>query len=217
MISPRTPRQNKTDALFRAHPIIPVIKIERVSDAAPLARALAAGGLRALEITFRTPAARDSARVIIEQVPEVIVGIGTVLSPDDLVEAAELGARFALSPGGSPELLAAAAAGDLPFVPGVATASELMAALAQGFDTVKFFPAMPAGGIAAIRGLAGPFPQARFCPTGGIDELNFSAWLAEPNVVAIGGSWLASRDAIRDGDWTTITNTARRAVQMIRS
>lgn len=198
-------------AIFRDHPIIPVITIERAADAVPLARALVAGGLQALEITLRTVAAADAVRAIVNEVPEAIVGVGTVLTAADLSRAAALGARFALSPGSTPDLLAAAADGDLPFVPGVATASELMAATERGFSTVKFFPAVSSGGIATLRALRGPFPQARFCPTGGIDENNFAEWLAEPNVVAIGGSWLARADAIRNGDWTGIARTARNA------
>jgi 2-dehydro-3-deoxyphosphogluconate aldolase/(4S)-4-hydroxy-2-oxoglutarate aldolase len=209
---PELDRQERLADLIRSTPVIPVLTIERVEDAVPLARALVAGGLRSIEITLRTPAAADSARAIIAEVPEAIVGIGTVLSPQDLDTARALGARYALSPGATPDLLEAAAAGDLPFVPGVATPSELMAALARGLDIVKFFPAVPAGGIGALRALAGPFPQARFCPTGGIGEKDFRTWLALPNVVAVGGSWLAPAGEVRAGDWATITERARRAV-----
>jgi 2-dehydro-3-deoxyphosphogluconate aldolase/(4S)-4-hydroxy-2-oxoglutarate aldolase len=205
----------RIDAIFRNHPIIPVITIENAADAVSLARALVAGGLHALEITLRTAAAAEAVGAVVAEVPEAIVGVGTVLNTSDLSRAAALGARFALSPGATPDLLAAAATGELPFVPGVATASELMAALAQGFSTVKFFPAVSSGGIAALRALRGPFPQARFCPTGGIGEINFVEWLAEPNVVAIGGSWLAPSDAIRNGDWATITRIARSAVDRL--
>ena len=148
----------------------------------PLARALVAGGVRALEVTLRTPVAIEAAKAIIAEVPEAIVGIGTILNADDLARANALGARFGISPGATPELLEAAAASGLPFAPGIATASELMQALAHGFDLVKFFPAEQAGGIKALRALAGPFPDARFCPTGGIGEANAATWLAEPNV-----------------------------------
>jgi len=205
-------RRQQLDDVLRIAPVIPVITIERVEDAIPLARALVAGGLRALEITLRTPAAPAAAAAIARDVPEAILGLGTVLSPQDLETARMLGARFALSPGATPELLDAATAGDIPFIPGVQTASELMAALARGFDVVKFFPAVPAGGIAALRALAGPFPQARFCPTGGIGEDNFMDWLALANVPAIGGSWLAPAADIRAGNWDAITARARRAV-----
>ena len=146
--------------------------------------------------------------------PEAIVGIGTVLTPQDLETARGLGARFAVSPGATPELLDAAARGELPFVPGVATASEVMAALARGFEVVKFFPAIPAGGIAALKALAGPFPQVRFCPTGGIGEATLADWLKLPNVASVGGSWLATAADIRSGNWPAITARARRAVEM---
>lgn len=209
-------RQRTLLDLLRAHPIIPVITIERTEDAVPLARALVAGGVKALEITLRTPVAIEAARAIIAEVADAIVGLGTVLSAADLARAQMIGARFALSPGATPALLAAAGASKLPFVPGIASASELMAALAAGFDTVKFFPAVPAGGIPGLRALAGPFPQARFCPTGGIGEANFATWLQEPNVVAVGGSWLAPAAAIAKGDWRAITDGARRAMALAR-
>jgi 2-dehydro-3-deoxyphosphogluconate aldolase / (4S)-4-hydroxy-2-oxoglutarate aldolase len=199
--------------LFQAARVIPVITIERVEDAVPLARALVAGGVRTLEITLRTAAALKAAEVIITHVSDAIVGLGTVLNADDLRQATSLGAKFALSPGATPDLLDAAARGDLPFVPGIATASELMAALSRGFGMVKFFPAQQAGGIAALRALAGPFPQARFCPTGGIGPANAAEWLSEPNVIAVGGSWLCPTADIRAGNWDKITDLARRAMQ----
>jgi 2-dehydro-3-deoxyphosphogluconate aldolase/(4S)-4-hydroxy-2-oxoglutarate aldolase len=192
------------------NPVIPVLTIERVADAVPLARALVAGGVKALEITLRTRAAAEAAKAIAAEVPEAIVGIGTVVTPDDLQLAFKLGAHFAVSPGMTARLLAAASGVPLPLLPGVATASELMTALDQGFDTVKFFPAVPAGGIPALKALAGPFAHARFCPTGGISEATAPDWLALPNVVAVGGSWLAPADKIAAGDWAGITEIARR-------
>lgn len=217
MTSQADQRRSRLEDILRAAPVIPVITVERVEDAVPLARALVAGGLQALEITLRTPAAPAAAAAIAREVPEAILGLGTVLSAQDLATARTLGARFALSPGATPELLDAAAAEDLPFMPGVQTASELMAALARGFDVVKFFPAGPAGGIASLKALAGPFPQVRFCPTGGVGEHNFTEWLALPNVPAVGGSWLAPAGAIRAGDWDAITALARRAVDKLRA
>lgn len=198
--------------LLRSGPVVPVITLERVEDAVPLARALVAGGLRLLEITLRTPAAADAAAAIIRDVPDAIVGIGTVLTPKDLERAQGLGARYALSPGATPDLLEAASRSEMPFIPGIATASELMTALAHGFQTVKFFPAVAAGGIPALKALAGPFPQARFCPTGGVDEKNAKDWLALPNVVAIGGSWICPVSDIRAQAWDEITAKAQRAV-----
>ena len=201
--------------LLRKARVIPVLTIERVEDAVPLARALVAGGVRVLEMTLRTPVAVDAAKAMIAQVPEAIVGIGTVLNGEDLARAKSVGARFVVSPGATPELLDAAAAGDLPFMPGVATASELMQALARGFSLVKFFPAEQSGGISALRALGGPFPQARFCPTGGIGEGNAAAWLAEPNVVVVGGSWLCPAADIRSGNWSGITAICDRTMKML--
>jgi 2-dehydro-3-deoxyphosphogluconate aldolase/(4S)-4-hydroxy-2-oxoglutarate aldolase len=207
-------RHAELDGILRTAPVIPVLTIEREDDGVPLARALVAGGLAALEITLRTPAASAAARAIGKAVPEAIVGIGTVLTPRDLEAARGLGARFAVSPGATPELLDAAARSDLPFVPGVGTASEVMAAITRGFDVVKFFPAVPAGGIAALKALAGPFPQARFCPTGGIGEDTLADWLKLPNVVSVGGSWLAPAADIRAGNWPAITARAQRALEL---
>ena len=209
-------RNKKLADLLRHGPIVPVITLERVEDAVPLARALVAGGLRLLEITLRTPAAADSAAAIIQEVPEAVVGIGTVLTPSDLERARKLGARYALSPGATPDLLEAASESEMPFIPGIATASELMAALAHGFQTVKFFPAVAAGGIPALKALAGPFPHARFCPTGGIDEKNARDWLALSNVVAVGGSWVCPTSDIRAQAWDEITSKARRAVISVK-
>jgi 2-dehydro-3-deoxyphosphogluconate aldolase / (4S)-4-hydroxy-2-oxoglutarate aldolase len=208
-------RNAKLEDILRSAPIIPVITIERVEDAVPLARALVAGGLVALEITLRTQAAPAAATAIAKAVPEALVGLGTVLTGSDLDIARDLGARFALSPGATSELLDAAAAGELPFIPGIQTSSELIAALGRGFDVVKFFPAMSAGGIAALKALAGPFPQVRFCPTGGIGEDNFTDWLTLDNVVSVGGSWLAPASEIRAGDWAAITNRVRRTLTQI--
>jgi 2-dehydro-3-deoxyphosphogluconate aldolase/(4S)-4-hydroxy-2-oxoglutarate aldolase len=202
--------------LLRSARVIPVLTIERAEDAVPLARALVAGGVRTLEITLRTAAAIDAAKAIIAEVPDAIVGIGTVLNSQDLARAAALGARFAVSPGATPELLDAAAASDLPFMPGIATASELMQALARGFDLAKFFPAEQSGGLSALRALAGPFPQARFCPTGGISESNAATWLAEANVVAVGGSWLCPAADVRSGNWSGITAICERTMKMLQ-
>jgi 2-dehydro-3-deoxyphosphogluconate aldolase/(4S)-4-hydroxy-2-oxoglutarate aldolase len=209
-------KQEELIGLLRSARVIPVLTIERAEDAVPLARALVAGGVRTLEITLRTAAAIDAARAIIAEVPDAIVGIGTVLNSADLARAAALGARFAVSPGATPELLDAAAASDLPFMPGIATASELMQTLARGFDLAKFFPAEQSGGIGALRALAGPFPQARFCPTGGIGESNAATWLAEANVEAVGGSWLCPAADVRSGNWSGITAICERTMKMLQ-
>ena len=211
-----TPKQEELAALFDQATIIPVLTIERLEDAVPLARALVAGGVRTLEVTLRTPVAIESAKAIMAHVPEAVVGIGTILNADDLARVEAIGARFGISPGATPDLLKAAAASALPFAPGIATASELMLALAHGFNLVKFFPAEPSGGIKALRALAGPFPDARFCPTGGIGEANAAAWLAEPNVVAVGGSWLCPAADIRSGNWSGITAICNRTMKLLK-
>ena len=210
--SDRTVRLN---AILEGAPVIPVVTIRDPARAVSLARALVAGGIRAIEVTLRTPQARDAAAAIIAEVKDAVVGIGTVLTPADLRAAEEMGAQFALSPGASPALLEAASASPLPFIPGIATPSELMAVLAAGLDVAKFFPAASAGGMAALKAFAGPFPTARFCPTGGIGEADAAAWLALPNVVAIGGSWLAPEADISAGRFDAITERARRIMAQL--
>ena len=208
--------QEKIVALFRSARVIPVLTIERLEDAVPLAKALVAGGVRVLEVTLRTKVAIEAAKAIMADVPGAVVGIGTILNADDLARAQALGVAFGISPGATPDLLKAAAASGLPFAPGIATASELMQALAHGFQLAKFFPAESSGGIKALRALAGPFPDARFCPTGGIGEANAAAWLSEPNVVAVGGSWLCPAAEIRSGNWAGITAICRRTMKSLK-
>jgi 2-dehydro-3-deoxyphosphogluconate aldolase/(4S)-4-hydroxy-2-oxoglutarate aldolase len=211
-----TSKQETLAALFKQALVIPVLTIERLEDAVPLAKALVAGGVRVLEVTLRTPVAIPAAKAIMTDVPEAIVGIGTILTADDLARAQALGVSFGISPGATPDLLKAAAASSLPFAPGIATVSELMQALAHGFEVVKFFPAEQSGGIKALRALAGPFPGARFCPTGGIGEANAASWLAEPNVVAVGGSWLCPAADIRSGNWAGITAICNRTMKSLK-
>jgi 2-dehydro-3-deoxyphosphogluconate aldolase / (4S)-4-hydroxy-2-oxoglutarate aldolase len=204
----------RLDQIFALAPVVPVITIEDARDALPLARALVAGGLPVLEITLRTAAAMDAARAIIAEVKGAVVGVGTVLSPQDLEEVSKIGAAFAISPGQSRELLEAASSTDLPFVPGIQTASDLIACVRRGFDLVKFFPAVPAGGLAALNALGGPFPNVRFCPTGGIGQNNAREWLAHPRIVAVGGSWVAPASDIKAGRWTLIEERARKAAAL---
>jgi 2-dehydro-3-deoxyphosphogluconate aldolase/(4S)-4-hydroxy-2-oxoglutarate aldolase len=207
-------RTARLTTLFALAPVIPVITIEDAAQAVPLARALVKGGLRVIEITLRTSAGLDAARAILAEVPEAVVGIGTVLTPDDYARAAKLGVAFAISPGMSIDLLDAAKAGDLPFAPGIQTASDLMACVVRGFELVKFFPAAPAGGLAALDALGGPFPNVRFCPTGGINAGNAAQWLAHKKVVAIGGSWIAPSADIKAGNWDAIEQRAREAMAL---
>ncbi len=206
---------SEIDALVAISRIIPVITIERLENAVPLARALVAGGVRLLEITLRTEAGLGGAARIIAEVPAAVVGIGTVLTPDDLARAVDIGARFALSPGATPALLETAAGCGIPFLPGISTASELMAAMSHGFQAFKFFPATAAGGIPALQALAGPFPAARFCPTGGIGAHNAAEWLARPNVMAVGGSWLTPAAEVQNGNWSAITSRCAEALSAL--
>jgi 2-dehydro-3-deoxyphosphogluconate aldolase/(4S)-4-hydroxy-2-oxoglutarate aldolase len=187
---------------------MPVVTFDTLASAVPTARALVAGGIRAIEVTLRTPVALDAIRAIVTDVPQMSVGAGTILRSADLKAALASGARFGLSPGATPELLAAARASPLPFIPGVATASELMSAMDLGFSTVKFFPAEAAGGVAALQALAAPFPQARFCPTGGITLAAAPRYLALPCVIGLGGSWLTPRDVLARGDYAAIEAAA---------
>jgi len=190
-------------------PVVPVIVVEDVAHAVPLARALVAGGVRVLEVTLRTEAGLESIRRMIAEVPEAIVGAGTVLTGTQLDEVARLGAAFAVSPGATPSLLDAAAGSPVPLLPGTATASEVMAVLERGYSYMKLFPAEAVGGVDLLSSLASPLPAARFCPTGGINPEKAKRYLALKNVVCVGGSWLVPRDAVRDGDWSRITSLAR--------
>jgi 2-dehydro-3-deoxyphosphogluconate aldolase/(4S)-4-hydroxy-2-oxoglutarate aldolase len=195
-------------------PVIPVIVLERVEDAVPLAQALVAGGVRVLEVTLRTPVARRCIEAIARAVPEAIVGAGTVRSAADAQAAQDAGARFAVSPGYIADVGIACRALWLPLLPGVATASEVMQAQADGYRFLKLFPAVAAGGIPLLQALAGPFPDVDFCPTGGITAETAPQFLALPNVPACGGSWLTPREAIRARDWGRITALARAAAAL---
>ena len=197
--------------LMRMGPVIPVLTIERSDDAVPLARALVAGGLRALEITLRTPIALEVIARLAWEVPEAVVGAGTVLNADDFERAAEAGARFIVTPGLTPSILAAAERSSLPLLPGIATATELMRGLDAGLSHFKFFPAESSGGAAALEALHGPFAACRFCPTGGITAKLAPSYLALPNVLCVGGGWVAPLDAIAAGDWDRITALAQAA------
>ena len=195
-------------------PVIPVIVINRLEDAVPMARALVEGGVRVLEVTLRTAAALPAIAAIARAVPEAIVGAGTVRSPDDARAAKDAGALFAVSPGYTAEVGAACRAIALPLLPGVATASEVMAAQADGLAFLKFFPATAAGGIPLLKALAGPLPDVAFCPTGGLTPETAPQFLALPNVKVCGGSWLTPQDAVDQGDWARISALARAATAL---
>ena len=200
--------------IMTAGPVIPVIVIDDASAAVPLARALVAGGVRVLEITLRTAAALAVVRAIAAEVPDAIVGVGTITDPSEFAQAREAGARFGVSPGITPALIAAAKSSGLPWLPGVITPSEVMSARAAGLNALKFFPAQPAGGIAVLKALAGPFPDVTFCPTGGITAITAPEYLALANVACVGGSWLCAPEAVRAGAWPRITELARAASRL---
>jgi len=202
--------------LLAKTPVIPVLTIDRVADAVPLARALLAGGLPVIEVTLRTKAALDAIRAIAAEAPDVIVGAGTITEAADVEAAVKAGSRYLVSPG-TPALLADAfVAAAVPVVPGCSTVSEAMTLVARGFNVLKFFPAEASGGIPWLKSVGAPLPGLRFCPTGGIDGKNAAAYLALPNVVAIGGSWVAPKDAIASGDFSRITQLAREAAALRR-
>jgi len=192
-------------------PVIPVIVLQRVQDAVPLAEALLAGGVKVLEVTLRTPVALQCIEAIAKALPEALVGAGTIRNAADARAAVDAGSRFAVSPGYTAEVGAACRSLGLPLLPGVATASEVMAASADGLSFLKFFPAMQAGGIPMLKALGGPFPDIVFCPTGGISLETAPQFLALPNVKVCGGSWLTPADAVAAGDWARITRLARDA------
>jgi len=197
--------------LVQHGPVIPVIVLQRVADAVPLARALVAGGVKVLEITLRTPVALQCMREIAQAVPEAIVGAGTIRTVEDAKSALEAGCQFGVSPGYTHDIGAACKDIGLPLLPGVATASEVMAANADGYGFLKFFPATAAGGIPMLKALAGPFADVLFCPTGGITPETAPQFLALPNVKVCGGSWLTPQDAVDKQDWARITALARAA------
>jgi 2-dehydro-3-deoxyphosphogluconate aldolase/(4S)-4-hydroxy-2-oxoglutarate aldolase len=200
--------------ILTAAPVVPVLTIEDRTAAVPLARALVAGGLTALEVTLRTKAGPDCIRAIAAEVEGADVGAGTVLDRRQLEEAVSCGARFLVSPGATPGLVAAAQECPVPFLPGVATAGEAMSVAEAGFTMLKFFPAEPAGGIAYLKALASPLPELRFCPTGGVGPANAAEYLALGNVVCVGGSWVAPADALAAGDWGRITALAQAAAAL---
>lgn len=191
--------------------VVPVLVVESIETGLALARALVAGGLSVLEITLRTPAALEVIRAVAREIEGVVVGAGTALDPGQYRAAERAGARFVVSPGVTDSLLVHAEASETPFLPGAATSSEVMTLLERGYRCMKFFPAEPAGGIAYLKALAAPLPEARFCPTGGIDAASAPRYLALSNVLCVGGSWVAPGDMVAAGDWPRITALARDA------
>ena len=207
----RTPSES---SLLSRVPVVPVVVVDDPAHAVPVARALVAGGLPVLELTLRTPVALDAIRAIASEVPEILVGAGTIVTPGQAKEALDAGAQFLVSPGSTPSLLGAMADTGLPFLPGTATVSEVLAVLEAGYTELKFFPAEASGGAAFLKSVAAPVPAARFCPTGGITAATAPSYLALPNVGCVGGSWLTPADALASGDWGRVTELARAAAAL---
>jgi 2-dehydro-3-deoxyphosphogluconate aldolase / (4S)-4-hydroxy-2-oxoglutarate aldolase len=197
-------------------PVIPVLTIEKLEHAVPLARALSAGGLRVLEVTLRTPAGLPAIEAMRKSVPDAVVGVGTLTRPEDFTQAAKAGAQFGVSPGLTADLARAAQGAGFPLLPGIMTPSELIEGLGFGFTTFKLFPAQQAGGVNMLKAMHGPFPDIVFCPTGGITRATAPEFLALPNVACVGGSWVAPSDRVRAGDWAEIEALARDAAELKR-
>lgn len=202
-------------AVLKLAPVIPVFTPENVDDAVSVAQALFNGGLPVIEVTLRTPVAMDAIKAMVEAVPDAVVGAGTVLTPAQMEQVKKIGGRFAVSPGATDRLYAAARDTDLPFLPGVATSSELMRGLEHGLDTFKFFPAVQAGGVGMLSAWNGPFGDVRFCPTGGISAQTARDFLHLPNVLCVGGSWLTTRALMQARDWAGIEQLARESAALV--
>lgn len=200
-----------TQSLLNRVPVVPVVVIDDLEHAVPIARALVAGGLPAIELTLRTPVALDAIERIANEVPDIYLGAGTIVDPGQAKQAAAAGAQFLVSPGSTRTILGAMTDTGLPHLPGVATVSEIMTALEAGYTELKFFPAEAAGGAAYLKSVGSPIPQAQFCPTGGITTANATQYLALPNVGCVGGSWITPADALGARDWNRITEIARTA------
>jgi 2-dehydro-3-deoxyphosphogluconate aldolase/(4S)-4-hydroxy-2-oxoglutarate aldolase len=203
-----------SDSLLDLVPVIPVVVVDDLATAVPIARALVAGGLPVIELTLRTPVALDAIRAIADEVPDILLGAGTVLTPGQAKEALDAGAQFLVSPGVTPALLAGMAETGLPFLPGTSTVSEVLAVLEAGYAEMKFFPAEASGGTAYLSSIASPVPAARFCPTGGITLASAPGYLSLPNVGCVGGSWLTPRDAVAAGEWGRIERLAAEAAAL---
>ncbi len=207
-------KQHLLDQILGLGPVMPVLVIDEVVDAVPLARALVDNGVRVLEVTLRTPNAMSVIACLAEAVPEAVVGAGTVTTPEQLAAVERAGARFAVSPGLTPRLTAAARASSLPLLPGVMTTSEAMCAAEAGFTRLKLFPSQQAGGVGMLKAIHGPLPELRFCPTGGVSLENAPEFLALPNVMCVGGSWLAPDALVKARDWDEIGRRAREASKL---
>lgn len=205
------------DQILKVAPVVPVMVVERIEDAVPLARALYNGGLKVLEITLRTPCALDAITAMVEALPDdAVIGAGTIITPKDLEAAIKAGSTFLVSPGTTPALIEAAKGNQVPLLAGVATPTEAMNLYVQGFTHQKFFPAEAAGGVPMLKSIGGPLPQITFCPTGGIDLARAPSYLALPNVACVGGTWMAPKELMKAGRWDEIERLAREAASLPR-
>ncbi|PKG81770.1 keto-deoxy-phosphogluconate aldolase [Colwellia sp. 75C3] len=202
--------------IFNMGPIVPVLVINNVADALPIAEALLTAGVKVLEVTLRTPAALDVISAIARELPEAIIGSGTVTNRQQLQQSYDAGAKFAISPGLTKDLLQAGNEGNIALIPGISSISELMDGADYGYDHLKFFPAEASGGVNAIKSIGGPFPDIRFCPTGGINLNNVRDYLALPNVVCCGGSWLVSSEIVENNNWSEITRLANQVLAHVK-
>jgi 2-dehydro-3-deoxyphosphogluconate aldolase/(4S)-4-hydroxy-2-oxoglutarate aldolase len=200
--------------VFSQGPVVPVLVIEKVEDALPIAKALIAGGINVLEVTLRTSAALEVIETIARELPEAYIGAGTVTNREQLQAVTDAGAKFAISPGLTADLLKAGQEGSIALIPGISNISDLMKAKDAGYDHLKFFPAEAAGGVKALKSIGGPFPDIVFCPTGGISPGNYQEYLALPNVKCVGGSWVAPGDAIENKEWQVLTDLAKKAIDI---
>jgi 2-dehydro-3-deoxyphosphogluconate aldolase/(4S)-4-hydroxy-2-oxoglutarate aldolase len=205
------------EQVMRTSPVIPVLTVEELAHAAPLAQALVAGGLKVLELTLRTPIALEAIKVMVEAAPDAIVGAGTVLNPDDLYRAVDAGAKFIVSPGLTEKLARSAEAAGVPLLAGIATAGDIMRGLDLGLNRFKFFPAETSGGAAAVAAFGGPFGEVRFCPTGGVTPQNAPNYLALKNILCVGGTWITPKAVVAAGEWDKITELARQAAALPRA
>lgn len=205
------------DQIVKVAPVVPVMVVERIEDAVPLATALYNGGLKVLEITLRTPCALDAITAMVEALPDdAVIGAGTIITPQDVEKAVKAGSTFLVSPGTTPALIEAVKAFGTPILPGVATPTEAMNLYVQGFTHLKFFPAEAAGGVPMLKSIGGPLPQITFCPTGGIDLAKAPTYLALPNVACVGGTWMAPKELMKAGRWDEIERLAREAASLPR-
>lgn len=208
------PKSEKLLSVLKLQPVVPVLIVEDAATAVPLARALVAGGLKAIEITMRTDAALEAVRLVAQEVEGAVSGAGTILNPKHFDAAVKAGAQFIVSPGTTPKLIDAARGSDIPLLPGAATASEVMTLREEGYEVLKFFPAEQAGGAAYLKSLSSPLAGTLFCPTGGISLKNAKDYLSLPNVVCVGGSWVAPKELVAAGDWAGITKLAAEAAAL---